>query len=215
MQVITKAILNIETGEWTVVDSYEYVGPVALCDRAASNEAKQAATNSENLATQEGSNANAEHAQLAPFYRQEMNAQHGFTPGQTNELLNYAGAGAGGAAATSAGQIASLGARTRNTAGMSAALDQNARDRMQTMGGLNLGVGAQDVMGAKQLNQEGAAGMAGLEGTDQKAQLAAMGLQNEDINTQLNANKSGWFQNLTGLMGAGGNLISALKGGQR
>ncbi len=207
--------MDIESGAWLSVEAFEYDGPLALCDRAASNEAKQAATNSENLATQEGSNANAEHSQLMPFYRQEMNAQHGFTPGQTNELLNYAGAGAGGAAATSAGQIASLGARTRNTAGMSAALDQNARDRMQTMGGLNLGVGAQDVMGAKQLNQEGAAGMAGLEGTDQKAQLAAMGLQNEDINTQLNAGKSGWFQNLTSGMGAASSLINAFKGGRQ
>jgi hypothetical protein len=176
-------------------------------DRAAQNAFKDAANTAGNVAGEAGSNMRNERGALTPFYRQEMNAQHAFSPEQTNELLNYAGAGAGGAAATSAGQLASQAARTRNTAGLSSALDENARNRMRTMSEANLGVGAQDIMGAKALNQEGAAGLQGLEGNDQNAQLRAMGLQTGDISGRVEAGKSGWFQNTLA-------AITAITGGK-
>jgi hypothetical protein len=216
MKITTRIVFdcdnNILEHEW-----YEYDGPVALCDRAAQNEAKSAAANAGSVASQEGSNASALGAQLTPFYRQEMNAQHGFNPGQTNELLNYAGSAAGGGMATAQGAANSEAARTRNTSGFSSALDEAARNRNQTMSQANLGVGAQDVMGAKQLNQEGAAGMQGLYGTDTNAMLGSMGQQQGDINAQVNAGKSGWFQNMTGLLGAlgkaGGSVAGGMAGG--
>jgi hypothetical protein len=177
-------------------------------DRAAENEAGAAENQAVNTSNQEQSNAAAERSTLLPFYRQEMNAQHAFDPTQTNELLNYAGAGAGGAASAATGEANSQAARTRNTSGFSSALDQNARQRQQTMGNLNEGIGAEDVTGAKRLNQEGAAGMAGLEGTDTRATLEAMGQEAPDINAQVNAGKSGWFQNMD-------QLIATLTGGAK
>ena len=131
-----------------------------------------------------------------PFYRQEMNAQHLYNPAQTNEMLNFAGAGTGGAGSAAAGEAASTAARTRNTSGFAPALDQNARDRASIMSRANLGVGAQDVEGAKMLNQQGAQGMAGLEGLDTKAMLESMGQEAPDINAQVNAGQHGWFQNM-------------------
>ena len=170
-------------------------------DRAAQNAAKSAGAQAAGTAATEQGNANAIGAQLTPFYRQEMNAQHGFTPQQTNELLDYAGAGVAGSGAAAMGEANSQAARTRNTSGFSAALDQNARDRQAQMGQIGAGVAAQDVMGAKQLNQQGAAGMAGLYGTDTDAMLKAMGIQTGDINAETEAGKSGWFQNLTSGVG--------------
>ena len=79
------------------------------------------------------------------------------------------------------------------------------------MGQAGADVASADVMGAKQLNQAGAAGMAGLYNTDTDAMLKAMGIQTGDINAQTEAGKSGWFQNLTQGIDAGANLISALK----
>jgi hypothetical protein len=138
-----------------------------------------------------------------------MNATHAFDPSQTNELLNYAEGPAAGSAATTAGKAASEAARTRNTSGFSSALDQAARNRNQAVGTASEGIGAEDIMGAKQLNQEGAAGMSGLYGVDTNAMLKAMGQQNEDIDTGIKAGQSGWFQNMTGLLnalkGAGGS----------
>ncbi len=182
-------------------------------DRSTQSQAKNAATTAGDVAGSEESAADAERGALTPFYRSEMSAQHGFNPGQTQELLNYAGAGVGGSGAAATGEAASEAARTRNTSGFSSSLDQNARDRAKEMGTINAGVGAEDVAGAKQLNQEGAAGMSGLYDTDTNAMLKSMGIQTGDINAETEAGKSGWFQNLTSAIGAGSQLIKALKSG--
>jgi hypothetical protein len=210
--VITKAVLDMNTMEWICVEGYKYDGPWELADRAAVNEAKSAEKTAAGVGEEAGATATGERAALTPFYRQEMQAQHLYSPGQLNQLLGAAGAGVGGAAATSAGQLASEAARTRNTAGLSSALDENARNRMRTMGELNLGVGAQDVMGAKDLQQRGAEGMQGLYGTDVNRQLSAMGLRDKAINTQLEAGKSGWFQNMTGMLGTLAGMGKAATG---
>jgi hypothetical protein len=177
-------------------------------DRAAQQEAKSAFRDAQGTAAEERSAADAERAQLTPFYRQEMNAQHGFNPTQTNELLDFAGATTGGEGATTEGAAASEAARTRNTSGFSSGLDEAARQRQQQMSKVGQAVGAEDVMGAKQLNQEGAAGMSGLYGTDTKGMLDAMGQQHEDINSQIDASKTGWYQNLL----AGINTVTGGKG---
>lgn len=205
--------LDIESGKW--VGEGEFWADDAgemRCDRAAQNSFKQAAGDAGDLAANQGANANAIGATLRPFYQQEMNAQHLFSPGQTNELLTAAGAPIAASGATAQGQANSEAARTRNTAGFSAGLDQAARDRSNSLATANLGVGAQDIMGAKQLNQEGAAGMNGLYGTDTDAQLKAMGLQNQDISGQVEAGKSGWVQNTLGGINSAAGLIAAIKG---
>jgi hypothetical protein len=175
-------------------------------DRAAQGAAKSAGAQAAGTAATEQGNANAAGAALTPFYRQEMNAQHLYNPQQMNELLGAGEAGISGANATAMGQAQSEAARTRNTSGFSAALDQNARERMQQTGALGQGVAAQDVLGAKQLNQEGAKGLAGLYSTDTDAMLKAMGIQTGDINAQVEAGKSGWLQNLEGMTSAIGSL---------
>src|SRR4029077_3600601 len=121
-------------------------------DRAAQKEDKNAAGAAAGTATNLGSQANAASSALTPFYRQEMNAQHLYSPQQSQELLNAAGAPLAASAATTAGQARSEAARTRNTSGFSAGLDQAARDRNAAMGGIGQQVAAQDIMGAKQLN---------------------------------------------------------------
>lgn len=187
---------------WGGEDFPSYEGRL---DRSDQSQAKSAATTAADVAGQEESSAQAAQGALTPFYRSEMSATHGFNPGQTQELLNYAGAGVGGSGATAGGEAASEAARTRNTSGFSSALDQNARDRGREMATVNAGVGAQDVMGAKQLNQAGASGESGLYNTDTDAMLKSMGIQTGDINAETQAGQSGWFQNMTG-------LIAALKG---
>ena len=172
-----------------------YDGPWERCDRAAQAAAKKAGEVAGNVAGEEQSAATNERAALTPFYRSEMLTKHAFDPSQTQELLNYAGSGTAGSGATALGEAQSQAARTRNTSGFSSALDQNARDRAKQMATINASVGAQDVTGAKELNQAGARGMSGLYDTDTAAMLKAMGIQTGDINAQTEAGKSGWFQN--------------------
>lgn len=197
-------ILSSLTWGGTEYPSYE-----GRLDRAAQGQAQSAANNASNTATSEGSQASEDSAALTPFYRQEMNAQHLFNPEQTNELLNYAEGPAAGSAATAAGKAGSEAARTRNTSGFSSALDEAARNRNQTVGTASEGIGAEDVMGAKELNQEGAKGISGMYGVDTDAMLKAMGIQTGDINSEVTAGNSGWYQNMNAtiaaLRGAGGS----------
>ena len=215
---ITKAVLDIETATWEHVEWEVYCGPWEKCDRGATAEAKNAANTASNTAGQYGGAASEASANVVPFFNQETRARHLFDPGQINTLINSAEGPAAASAATTAGQAASQAARTRNTAGFAPALDQAARERNQAVGNAGLQVGMQDILGAKQLNQQGAAGLEGLYGTDVNAQLRAMGLIPEDINAQVNAGKSGWEQNAMGWMnalkpgfktgGSGGNTYS-------
>jgi len=179
--------------------------PYARLDRAAQQAAKNAASTAGNVAGQYGGAATSELGTLTPFYQREMTAEHAFDPTQTGELLTAAGAGIGGAAGAEEGRAAEEQAKTRNASGFTKSLDELARDRMKASAGASEGIAAQDVMGAKAENQAGAAGMQGLYGTNVSGQLKAMGQQNEDINTQVEAGKSGWLQNMD-------QTISALSG---
>lgn len=196
MRITTKISWDMATGEVTEHEYFEYQGNVALCDRAASSRTKNAADTAETTAGNMGAEAGNEHAALTPFYTGEMNAKHSLDPNQINEMLTYAGAGAGGAASSITGEAGLTAARTRNASGFTKALDEAARDKSKAAAGLSEGVAAQDVMGAKQLNQEGAAGLSGLYGEDVNGQMKAMGIQNQDINTEIEAGKSGWLQNM-------------------
>lgn len=148
-----------------------------------------------------GSAAGSEGAQLNPFYTQEMKATHEFNPNQMNEMLTAAEAGGGGATGALTGQAALEDARTHNASGFTKSLDELARDKSKTAAGASEGIAAQDVMGAKQLNQAGAQGMQGLYGTNVGAQLKAMGQANEDLNTEMKADQQApsWLQSLTNL----------------
>ncbi len=211
--MIVKAVLDLETMVWESVERVPYSGKWELCDRAMQKLASSAG--SENLANAQNDNANAtsEHSALSPFYRQEMGAQHLFNPGQTQELLNYAGSATGGTGASAMGEAQSEAARTRNTSGFSSALDQNARDRARQMATSNAGIGEADVMGAKQLNQEGAKGLNGLYDTDTSAMLQSMGQIPGDINANNAAKSTGWLQNLQTALKMGGQIGSSIASG--
>lgn len=190
---------------------FDYSGTdLALCDRAAQAAASQAASTAAGVAAQQGSNANAGEAALTPFYTSEMKAQHGFTPGQTSEMETaiLGGAGAGTGAADESAKLEA--ARTRNASGFTKALDESARDRAKAGATGSEAVAAQDVMAAKAENQAGASGMAGLTGEELGDQEKAMGVQSQDIDDEIKAGQSGWFQNLTSGVNAGANAFKAL-----
>lgn len=196
MKITTRITWSMITGEVLEHETYEYDGPVALCDRAAQNAAKTAASTAGTVAGTEGTNAQGEEAQLTPFFERNMNATHGFDPSQTNELLTAAGSSAGAAEGDLSGRLNDEAARTRNASGFTKGLDELQRDKNKALGGASEQIAGEDVMGAKKLNEEGAAGLSGLYGTNTGAMLKAMGQQNEDVNTQVNAGKTGWLQNM-------------------
>jgi len=91
-------------------------------------------------------------------------------------------------------------ARTRNGGGFSTALDAAARSRQQAVAGQSEQIAGQDAQLKNTQQQNAAAGLQGLYGTDSSNALKALGLQDSAINTETDAGKSGWLQNATGVL---------------
>ena len=161
-----------------------------------------------NAIGQFGGQAAQEGAQLNPFFSQEMKAQHSLTPGQSNEMLTAAEGGAGGAFGGAEGQINANAARTGNATTLTKSLDEMARDKAKAAAGSSEGIAAQDVAGAKQENQAGAAGMQGLYGTNTGAQLAAMKQADEGIKTEQATQGNNWVTQLGQLKQGVGDAAS-------
>ena len=157
-----------------------------------------------------GANAANEGGAINPFYGQEMRAEHLFDPTQTNELLTNAESGAGAATGAEQSALINNATRTGNATGVTKSLDEMARDKCKAAAGASEGIAAQDVMGAKQLNQEGAAGMQGLYGVNTGAQLGAMKQANADVQTQQELNP-GWLKGVEGIVNTAANVASAFK----
>jgi hypothetical protein len=182
-------------------------------DSWASNTSKTAANT---LGTEAGSlfsEGQSIQAQLLPFLRGELNANSAFSPTQLNEMLSYAGAGAGGAAGSLSGQAALEATRTGNSAGIQGVLDSIARAKSQGLARANEGIAAEDVAQTQANKQSAASGMGQLYGADTGDALKAMGLQNEAVGNQIKASSTGgWFGNLMGTLGDFSKM--ALQGAQ-
>lgn len=213
MIITTKAVYDIETGKLLAWAGYEYDGPLWLCDRAAQTQATNAGEEAQGVAGTEQAEAQGIQGTLTPTLEGWLTAQHSMSPTQLNEMLTFAGAGTGGATGALGERTELEAARTGNTAGFQSSLDAMAQNRQQALAKASEGIAAQDVQGAL-ARQQMAAGELGKEGeVDTSAALKAMGLQTEDINAEVEAGKSGWFQNMTGLIkslqGAGASGGSA------
>ena len=164
-------------------------------------------------ASRMGSAAATQGAQLNNLFTQEINAKHSLDPNQQNELLTNALSGAGGAFGGAEGLMNANAARTGNATTLTKSLDEMARDKAKSAAGASEGIAGQDIMGAKQLNQQGAQGLQGLYGTNTQGQLEAMKNAQADIQGEMAANP-GWLKSTLGtvadLSNAAGNFMTGL-----
>jgi hypothetical protein len=149
---------------------------------------------------------------LIPGLEREAANPQGFTPEEMNDQLVASEQGAGGANAGITGEANLRAARTRNSAGYTAALDEAARDKTRTLSDNALNIRNQSAKLGQEKQMAAQKELGGLYGTDVEANLKAQGLLPEDVNAESNAvdaeakaNSTGWFQNMTG-------LISSLSG---
>jgi hypothetical protein len=123
-------------------------------------------------------------------------------------------AGAGGATSGLAGAASKNAATSRNPVGFSAALDSAARSRDAAAAKTSEGIAANNAN--VKLDQQSQAGktLSGLYGMDVQGQNEAQRNQTGDINAMTDADKTGWMQNMTGIIaainGSGGQGISGL-----
>lgn len=213
MRIHTRTVLQLTDDPDVYVvlqdDTFDYDGPLALADRSAQAQAKNAANTAGANAAEYGTSARGEHAFLQPTLQRDITNPVGFTPTETNNMLVAGEQGAGGATAGITGQAGLNALRTRNSATLSGVLDQAARTKQQQLSQNALGVQNESARLAQAKRAAALSGLQGLYGTDVGAQLKSMGIQNEDINSEIEAGKSGWVQNVTGAIGA---LGGAAKG---
>ena len=101
-------------------------------------------------------------------------------------------------------------ARTGNATSLNKSLDEMARDRAKSVAGASEGIAARDVEGAKQLNQQGAAGMQGLYGTNISGQLGAMKQQNADIQEEAATEAPSLMSDLQQVSQIGANVAGTI-----
>jgi hypothetical protein len=168
--------------------------------RSAQGQAQSTYNTDTQNASQYGGDASAIGGQLTPFLMQRMLNPQGYSQGDMGAMLSNAMGSAGGATSGITGQANLQAGRSRNDAGFSSALDAAARSRTQAAAGQSEGIAAQNA-GLKQDQQNSAAKMLqGLYGTDVGAQSDAMNNENQATQTGVEAGKSGWLQNMTGIL---------------
>ena len=95
-------------------------------------------------------------------------------------------------------------------------LDQAARAKGQQLSQNALNVQNKSADVGLQRQAQAQQQLQGLYGTNVNAQLKGLGLQNEDLDTELQANKQGWLQNTEGVLdtasGMGKNAASSFAG---
>jgi len=202
MRIIIRAVLNMETMQWVEVESFSYEGPLDLCDRSLQKQAGQAATTASTTGGNYGNAAAGIGASIVPTLETQATNPTGYSSTDINDMLVSGAQAAGGVNSGITGQANQTAARTRNAGGFATALDEASRQKNRQLSGNALDVMNQNAK-LKQAKQEEALNqLQGLYGTDVTAQMRAMGLVPEDINSGVNAGNSGWLQNTIGVINA-------------
>jgi hypothetical protein len=212
---LTNPVFSIETGELLSHEGEEWLDdseiPIRF-DRSIQGAAKNNEASANSLAGRMGVQAGDISSSVIPGLEQQATHPTGFDPTQKNRML-VAGAEAAGGAGAGAGGAATLEKlRTRSPSGFSAALDEASRIKQRQLSGNALGVENEDARLALQRQNEAQRMLQGFYNTDTGNQLKAMGLADEDLNTALNAGKSGWLQNTEGILNTAANLGSSAAG---
>jgi hypothetical protein len=210
MRIHTKTVFQLtdDPDVYTVLqdDAYDYDGPVELADRSLQANSTAAANTAGSTASGYGSTAAGIGAPLTKTLQNDVNNPIGFTPTETNNMLVAGEQGAGGATAGITGAAGLNAMRTRNSGALSGVLDQAARSKQQTNSENALNVQNESARLAQAKRSSALSGLQGMYGTDVGAQLKAMGIQDSDLNTAIQAGNTGWLQNTEGALGTVGKL---------
>ena len=166
------------------------------------NLANQAARTAAATAGGYGMGAAGIGASLVPELQRDVTAPQGFSPEEQASMLTAGLEGAGGATSGLAGEAGLRAARSRNVGSTAGTLDELAREKTRASAGVGLSVAGQNAMLKQQQREQALKQLQGLYGTDVEAQLKAQGLVPEDVNAAAAANRTGWVQNVTGVLGA-------------
>ena len=176
--------------------------------RSAVNQASNAANTAASVGAGEGANASAVGANLTPFLTQEMFHPEGIGQQGIGAETSAALGGAGGAASALNGEAMQRAAASRNSGGFQAALADAARSRDQAAAGASEKIEAGNEQAKLGQQQAGAEGLGNLYKTDTSGMLQSMGQEAPDVNSEVNASKTGWLQDASSLLQDAGGLAT-------
>jgi len=168
--------------------------------RSAVGQAGNAFRQATSTADQLGAEAQGIGSNLTPFLTAEMLHPEGMSQQGLSAETSAALGGAGGAASGLTGQAVQRAAASRNAGGFQAALGEAARERDKAAAGASENIAAQNEQLRERQQQAGETGLEHLYGVDTSGMLNAMGQESQDINSEVNAGKSGWLQNTMGIL---------------
>ena len=203
MKITINPVLDMETLQWVANDGeYEYSGPVMKFDRWAQGQAKQQVGTDTSTAGNYGNQAGQIAGIINPVMKNAINNPTGYNAQQENKMLTSAEAGAGGATAGLSGAAGLAANRTRNSGSLTGINDSLARARAGSAAKASEGIAAKSADLGEANKQRAIAGLSGERGADISAQLHSQGQATDALNSEVNAGKSGWFQNMTDFMKA-------------
>jgi len=140
--------------------------------------------------------------QVVPQLTQEATNPQGYGQKDLAAMNTASQQSIGGATAGAVGQGNLEAARTRNAGSFAPALDEAVRSGGRQLSQNALGIQENNANLKQAQQQAGLAGLQGEQSGQTQQMLAALGLGNQAVNTNVNAQKVGWFQNLLGGIGA-------------
>lgn len=168
--------------------------------RDAGDQAKKTYKAQDAAAKLYGNNAANSYSLLMPQYAQMALNPQGLSPTDQAKLNTSAMQAGGGATAAAVTQGNLQAARTGNVGGYQTSLSEASRlgGKLATDAALKI-----DGENAELKERQRVAGLSGLSGLNSEYLRAAnqeLNAENESTRTLVDANNSGWLQNLTGLM---------------
>jgi len=203
---------DIATGKFLHSDGESFIEefPIRL-DRDVQGKAKKDRQTAQDTASGYGSGAAQIGSSIIPGLERDANNPTGYDPTDLNNMLVSSQEAVGGSNAGVTGEANLAAARTRNAGGFGRVLDEAARIKGRQLSTNALNVQNENARLKQQKQQEARTGLEHLYGVDTSAQLGEGKLANEDLNTALEAGKSGWQQNAMGWMNTAANVAKAFK----
>jgi hypothetical protein len=176
--------------------------------RDAENQAKQTFDAQQAQSKKYSANSDNAYSTLMPMYTSMATNPQGFDKPTINNLTTAGMQSTGGSVAGAVGQGNLAAARTGNVGGYQFALDNAARTGIKTNADNALAVQNEDAQYKATQKGVGLSGMTGLYGSNLNAATGQTNAQNQSTQALTDAGKSGWFQNMTGLISAAGTAAS-------
>jgi hypothetical protein len=191
-------VLDIETLEWLPRPSFyvEDKDVPMLFDRSIKASANQQADANQGNAGQENATASQIGSSIIPGLESEANHPVGLTTTQKNNQITAGSQAIGGVNSGITGDANLAAARTRNAGGFTGALDDAARIKSRQQSSNALGVNAEDAALANEKQMSAQKELGGLYGTDTSAGVSDMGIAAKNLDTAVDADKTGWVQNM-------------------